>query len=121
MLVLGGRRVLGGARGGGGGGVLYETVGVGLEDVGLEGGRVKWLMMVEAVFEGSCLEAQTVFKRGTSSIGVWVSEIRSKTGRAAEALDTSRFWSEMSCSSLRCFMMPENVLEWSLGKCLGGS
>ena len=42
------------------GGFICETLGVGLEEVGLEGGSVQWLIMVEFVFEASLTEARGV-------------------------------------------------------------
>lgn len=73
---------------------------MGLEEVGLEGGSVQWLMMVEVVFRGGLVEA-----RGVGALGV----------------SACSFWLELSCSSFRWLIMPENVLVGSLGECMGES
>ena len=58
--------------GAGGGGLICEALGVGLEEVGLEGGSVQWLMMVEFFFEASLTEARGV---GGSTKSIWTSQL----------------------------------------------
>ena len=57
------------------GGLMYEALGVGLEEVGSEGGSVQWLMIVESVFRGSLVEARGVMKRGASPKYMWTSPL----------------------------------------------
>lgn len=59
------------------GGSMYETLGVGFEEVALEVGSVQWLMMVESVFDTSLTvtEARGVFRRGVSARNIWMSQL----------------------------------------------
>ena len=54
------------------GGSRNEILGVGLEEAGLGGGNVKWLMIVECVFVVSFM-TRGVLRRGVSSRYVWLS------------------------------------------------
>ena len=51
------------------GALMYETLGFGFAEVGLDGGSVQWLMMVEFVFDFSLIGAQGVSKCGVSTEG----------------------------------------------------
>lgn len=58
------------------GGLMYESLGVGLEEVGLEGGSVQWLMIVEFAFEALfTTKARGVFRRGASSKDIGVLQL----------------------------------------------
>lgn len=50
---------------------------MGLEEVGLDGGSVQWLMIVDVVFETSLteIEARGVFRRGVSSKNICTSQL----------------------------------------------
>ena len=55
---------------------MYETLGVGLQEFGFEGGRLQWLMMVEFVFdETSFIDTRGVLTRGASSRNMWTSQL----------------------------------------------
>lgn len=54
---------------------MCDTLGVDLEEVGLEGGSVQWLMIVEFVFGNvSFTEARGVFRRGASAKDIRTSQ-----------------------------------------------
>ena len=58
-----------------GGASVYDTLGVGLEEVVLEGGSVQWLIMVEVVFRGGLFEVRGVGKRGVSAVNILTSQL----------------------------------------------
>lgn len=54
---------------------MQEARGVGLREVGFEGGSVQWLMIVEVVFEASFMVTRGVLMRGVSSRNVCTSQL----------------------------------------------
>ena len=100
---------------------MSEVLGVGLHEAGLEAGSVQWLMMVEVVFGTSLAEARGVFRRGVLAKYTWTSRLCAETWRADGVFGTASCRLELSCSRFRWRMMLENVLEGSLGECVGES
>lgn len=100
---------------------MSEVLGVGLHEAGLEAGSVQWLMMVEVVFGTSLAKARGVFRRGVLAKYIWTSRLWTETRRVDGVFGTASFRLELSCSKFMWLMILENVLEGSLGECVGES